>query len=371
LRSGRTAAIRAAGRLRLAGRRTVAYDEPRDLVLHRREQLARHPNAVRFVATSEDGSTVLARTYYSIGGGFVVDEGAPLATAEATVPYPFSSGGELLARCGETGLSVAALMSLNEQAKRSAREIHDGLVEIWEAMSASIDAGMTAEGLLPGFLKVPRRARRLHEQLGKRAAGVDPLDAMEWLNLYARAVSEENAAGGRVVTAPTNGAAGIVPAVIRYYVDFVPGADEAHIVDFLLAAGAVATLCMQAASISGAEVGCQGEVGSACAMAAAGFCQVLGGAPGQVENAAEIAIEHHLGLTCDPVGGFVQVPCIERNAVAAVTAVNAARMALSGDGTHRVSLDQVLETMRQTGADMKSKYKETSRGGLAVNVPAC
>jgi L-serine dehydratase len=263
------------------------------------------------------------------------------------------------------------IMLENEKVIRSETEVRRRLLEIWAAMRECVDRGLHADGVLPGYLKVPRRARRLHEQLVQNSSTGTQLEAMSWLNLFALAVSEENAAGGRVVTAPTNGAAGIVAAVLHYYEAFVAGADDDGVVNFLLTAGAIASLCKQAASISGAEVGCQGEVGSACAMAASGFCAVLGGTPAQIENAAEIAIEHHLGLTCDPVGGFVQVPCIERNAVAAVTAVNAANMALGGDGTHMVSLDQALEAMRQTGADMMTKYKETSRGGLAVNVTEC
>jgi len=366
----RIARIREVGEIALPAATPIRFVEDEHLVFHRREQLPRHPNALRFVAAASSDTELLAATYYSIGGGFIVgDDPAPDGPGPE-VPHPFSSGQELLEQCRGAGASIAEVMLANELAFRPYAEIGQRLLAIWQAMSDCIDRGMAAEGLLPGFLKVPRRARGLHEQLEARSARGD-LDVMGWLNLFALAVSEENAAGGRVVTAPTNGAAGIVPAVLRYYVSTTAEAGEEAVIEFLLVAGAIARLCKAAASISGAEVGCQGEVGSACAMAAAAFCHVLGGDPAQVENAAEIAIEHHLGLTCDPVGGFVQVPCIERNAVAAVTAVTAARLALAGDGIHRVSLDQALATMRQTGADMKTKYKETSRGGLAVNVTAC
>jgi L-serine dehydratase len=341
-----------------------------DLVLHRRRALPGHPNGMRFTALAADGTELLAKTYFSVGGGFVVDEQASGVRPDRTpVVHPFASGAELLSLTRSTGLSVARLMLANETAWRAEPEIHAGLLRIWRVMSDCIDAGLTAEGLLPGGLKVRRRAAATARQL--RAEGNAEAHAMEWLTVYAMAVNEENAAGGRVVTAPTNGAAGIIPAVLRYYLEFVPGASPDGVVRFLLTAAAIGLLFKENASISGAEVGCQGEVGSACAMAAAGLAEVLGGTPEQVENAAEIGMEHNLGLTCDPVGGLVQIPCIERNGMAAVKAVTAARMALRGDGRHHVSLDKVIKTMKETGADMKDKYKETARGGLAVNVIEC
>jgi L-serine dehydratase len=322
---------------------------------------------------------VRERTYYSVGGGFVVDEeaaGADRIKADDTVlRYPFETGAELLERCGESGLSISEVMLANETAWRSEDEVRAGLLEIWSVMQECVRNGCTNEGTLPGGLKVPRRApalyRRLLDEQSSPNGELDPLNAMDWVDLFALAVNEENAAGGRVVTAPTNGAAGILPAVLHYYTRFVPGASEDGVVRFLLAAGAIGVLYKQNASISGAEVGCQGEVGSACSMAAGALCEVIGGTPDQVENAAEIGMEHNLGLTCDPVGGLVQVPCIERNAMAAVKAINAARIAMRGDGRHIVSLDKVIKTMRETGADMKIKYKETARGGLAVNVIEC
>jgi L-serine dehydratase len=308
-----------------------------------------------------------------VGGGFVVDEDAVgedrIKLDDTVLKYPFRTGDELLRLSGETGLSISALMLENEKAWRSEEEIRAGLLEIWEVMRGCVARGLTREGLLPGGLKVRRRAANSARQL--RAEGDPATHAMEWVTLYAMAVNEENAAGGRVVTAPTNGAAGIIPAVLHYYMNFVPGADEDGAVRFLLTAGAIGMLFKENASISGAEVGCQGEVGSACSMAAGGLAEVLGGSPEQVENAAEIGMEHNLGLTCDPVGGLVQIPCIERNGMAAVKAVTAARMALRGDGRHHVSLDKVIKTMKETGADMKVKYKETARGGLAVNVIEC
>jgi L-serine dehydratase len=341
-----------------------------DLVLHRRRSLPGHPNGMRFTALGADGTELLAKTYFSVGGGFVVDEQTSGVRPEHTpVTYPFSSGADLLSLTRSTGLSISRLMLANETAWRPESEIHAGLLKIWQVMSDCIDAGLTAEGLLPGGLKVRRRAAATARQL--RAEGNPEAHAMEWLTVYAMAVNEQNAAGGRVVTAPTNGAAGIIPAVLRYYLGFVPGASPDGVVRFLLTAAAIGWLFKENASISGAEVGCQGEVGSACAMAAAGLAEVLGGTPEQVENAAEIGMEHNLGLTCDPVGGLVQIPCIERNGMAAVKAVTAARMALRGDGRHHVSLDKVIKTMKETGADMKDKYKETARGGLAVNVIEC
>ncbi|MEU4425182.1 L-serine ammonia-lyase [Actinoplanes sp. NPDC024001] len=341
-----------------------------DLVLHRRRSLPEHPNGMTFTALGADGAELLRKTYFSVGGGFVVDERTRGVRADDTsLPYPFSSGAELLSLTRATGLSISRLMLVNETAWRPEAEVRSGLLHLWSVMAECIDSGLDAEGVLPGGLKVRRRAAATARQL--RAAGNPPEHAMEWLTAYAMAVNEQNAAGGRVVTAPTNGAAGIIPAVLRYYLDFVPGASPEGVVRFLLTAGAIGLLFKENASISGAEVGCQGEVGSACAMAAAGLAEVLGGTPEQVENAAEIGMEHNLGLTCDPVGGLVQIPCIERNGMAAVKAVTAARMALRGDGRHHVSLDKVIKTMKETGADMKIKYKETARGGLAVNVIEC
>jgi len=312
-----------------------------------------------------------------VGGGFVVNEGATgedhLVADQTVQPHPFGSAAELLARCEETGKPIWRLMLENELAWRSEDEIRDGLLRIWEAMRQCVARGCRETGVLPGGLKVPRRAPQLYEELASRPEEgfKDPLTVLDWVNLYALAVNEENAAGGRVVTAPTNGAAGIVPAVLHYYRRFIPGADDEGVIRFLLTAAAVGILYKENASISGAEVGCQGEVGVACSMAAAGLCAVLGGTDAQVENAAEIGMEHNLGLTCDPVGGLVQIPCIERNAMGSVKAINASRIALRGDGSHKVSLDRVIKTMRETGADMKTKYKETSRGGLAINVIEC
>ncbi|MEV6342948.1 L-serine ammonia-lyase [Actinoplanes sp. NPDC051851] len=337
-----------------------------DLVLHRKRSLPGHPNGMTFTAYDRNGAELTSRTYYSIGGGFVVEAGSAPAPDAA---YTIKSGQELLAATRTTGLSISGLMLAQEAEKRPEAEVRTGLLRIWQVMRECVDAGLTTEGLLPGGLNVRRRAAVTARQL--RAAGDPERHAMEWLTVFAMAVNEQNAAGGRVVTAPTNGAAGIIPAVLHYYTRFVPGADDDGVVRFLLAAGAIGMLFKQNASISGAEVGCQGEVGSACAMAAAGLAEVLGGTPEQVENAAEIGMEHNLGLTCDPIGGLVQIPCIERNGMAAVKAVTAARMALRGDGRHHVSLDKVIKTMKETGADMKSKYKETARGGLAVNVIEC
>lgn len=369
------ARIRESGRVRLLGKREVRFTEDEDLVMHRRVSLPYHPNGMIFTAWDAAGEKLCERTYYSVGGGFVVDEaatGAARVVPDTTpVPYPFRTAAELLAHTQATGLPISGVMLANEQAWRSEREIRDGLLRIWRVMCECIDRGSTREGVLPGGLKVRRRAPALRRALESRADPADPLVALDWVTLFALAVNEENAAGGRVVTAPTNGAAGIVPAVLSYYMRFVPGANEDGVVRFLLTAGAIGVLYKENASISGAEVGCQGEVGSACSMAAGGLAEVLGGTPEQVENAAEIAMEHNLGLTCDPVGGLVQIPCIERNAVGAIKAVTAARMALRGDGTHHVSLDKVIKTMRETGADMKDKYKETARGGLAVNIIEC
>ncbi|RAJ63346.1 L-serine dehydratase [Streptomyces sp. Amel2xB2] len=378
----RVAAVRAARRLRLLGAEIgdaheIDFDERSQLVLHRRRSLPYHANGMTLCARDASGTPLLEKTYYSVGGGFVVDEslladetGAGRIKLDDTVlTHSFRTGDELLRLTRETGLSVSELMLQNERAWRSEAEIRAGLLEIWEVMRACVARGLTREGILPGGLKVRRRAATAARQL--RAEGGREAHATEWLTLYAMAVNEENAAGGRVVTAPTNGAAGIIPAVLHYYTEFVPGADEDGIVRFLLAAGAIGLLFKENASISGAEVGCQGEVGSACSMAAGGLAEVLGGGPEKVENAAEIGIEHNLGLTCDPIGGLVQIPCIERNGMAAVKAVTAARMALRGDGRHHVSLDKAIKTMKETGADMKVKYKETARGGLAVNVIEC
>jgi L-serine dehydratase len=369
------AGVRETGLLALPGGREIAFDPDEDIVLHRRKRLPFHSNAMVFAAADEHGEKVLERTYYSIGGGFVLgqdSDGAPRIEEDATpVPYPFGTGAELLAWTGKTGLPISGVMMANEKARRDEAEVRAGLLRIWQVMRECVEAGCQAEGVLPGGLKVRRRARGLRETLDRTADPADPLYAMEWVTLYALAVNEQNASGGRVVTAPTNGAAGIIPAVLHYYVTFVPGADDDGVVACLLTAAAIGALFKQNASISGAEVGCQGEVGSACSMAAAGLAEVLGGTPEQVENAAEIGVEHNLGLTCDPVGGLVQIPCIERNAIASVKAITAARMAVRGDGTHHVSLDKAIKTLRETGADMKDKYKETARGGLAVNVIEC
>ncbi|MET9901460.1 L-serine ammonia-lyase [Streptomyces sp. NPDC006446] len=365
--------IKSSGRINLLGEHEIDFSFDDDLVLHRRKTLPYHANGMTIFAYDASGELVLEKTYYSVGGGFVVDEDAVgedrIKLDDTVLKYPFRTGDELLRLTKETGLSISALMLENERAWRTEDEIREGLLGIWRVMQACVSRGMAREGILPGGLRVRRRAAHSARQL--RAEG-DPLaHAMEWITLYAMAVNEENAAGGRVVTAPTNGAAGIIPAVLHYYINFVPGADEEGVVRFLLAAGAIGMLFKENASISGAEVGCQGEVGSACSMAAGALAEVLGGSPEQVENAAEIGMEHNLGLTCDPVGGLVQIPCIERNGMAAVKAVTAARMSMRGDGSHMVSLDKVIKTMKETGADMSVKYKETARGGLAVNIIEC
>ncbi|WP_411374601.1 L-serine ammonia-lyase [Arthrobacter sp. MPF02] len=361
--------------LHIAGTHRVDFNWEEDVVLHRRKSLPAHPNGMTFRAFDHSGAVLSERSFYSIGGGFVVDgdaAGADKVVADTTVqPYPFSTGDELLEICRRENMSISDVMLANELVWRSEAELREKLLDLWDVMRECVQNGCNAEGILPGGLKVPRRAPQLYKTLSQDSGSTDALRAMEWVNLFALAVNEENAAGGRIVTAPTNGAAGIVPAVLHYYMKFVPGADDDGVVRFLLAAAAVGILFKTNASISGAEVGCQGEVGSACSMAAAGLCEVLGGTPAQVENAAEVGIEHNLGLTCDPVGGLVQIPCIERNAIASVKAINAARLALHGDGSHKVSLDKAIKTMRDTGADMKTKYKETSRGGLAVNVIEC
>lgn len=374
-------AIRATGQLRVAGQHAVQFKEKDHLAFYRRETLPFHPNGMRCIAYDAAGAELLNRCYYSVGGGFVVsDEVAAdgskqkvLAPDVTVLPYPFHSGDELMQQCKTAGISIAELMRRNERHWRSDADIDAGLHKIWAVMQACVERGCRTQGVLPGGFKIKRRAADLHHKLrsNPEAALRDPLQVLDWVNLYALAVNEENAAGGRVVTAPTNGAAGIVPAVLHYYVRFVATSTPSGVIDFLLTAAAIGMLYKENASISGAEVGCQGEVGVACSMAAAALCAVMGGTPEQVENAAEIGMEHHLGLTCDPVGGLVQIPCIERNAIASVKAINAARMALHGDGTHHVSLDKVIKTMRETGADMMTKYKETARGGLAVNIVEC
>ncbi len=366
-------AVRLNRRLALPGGPEIDFDESTDLLLLGRESLPGHPNGMRFRAFDEANTVLSERVYYSVGGGFVHDESAPAqpsTTAGRVVPHPFRTADELLAHCRASGLAVSGVMRANERALGEDAEIDAGLLRIWRVMADCVRRGCERDGVLPGGLFVPRRAKTLYDKLNSEQSD-DPLVTMDWVSLYAMAVNEENAAGGRVVTAPTNGAAGIVPAVLHYYRHFVPGADDAGTVRFLLTAGAIGVVLKETGSISGAEVGCQGEVGSACAMAAGALTEVLGGTPEQVENAAEIGLEHHLGLTCDPIGGLVQIPCIERNAVAAVKAINASRIALRGNGIHVVSLDKAIRTMRATGADMSDKYKETSRGGLAVNVIEC
>ena len=372
--AGRVAAIRESGVLKLLGRKALAFDYRNDLVMHRSESLPFHPNGMRFTAYDAQGDIVNSRTFYSVGGGFIVDDTATGADTvvddPAVLSYPFTTADELLQQCREHGLSISALMLENEKAWRPAAEIRSGLLELWQVMSACIDKGCQTEGILPGGLKVKRRAAQLYRQLKSQSGslGDDSLVTLDWVTLYALAVNEENAVGGRVVTAPTNGAAGIIPAVLKYYLEHCKGSGEDDVCRYLLTAAAIGILYKINASISGAEVGCQGEVGSACSMAAGALTDALGGTPEQVENAAEIAMEHNLGLTCDPIGGLVQVPCIERNAMGAIKAISAARMAMRGNGEHYVSLDQVIKTMRDTGRDMHNKYKETARGGLAVNV---
>ncbi|KAK45399.1 serine dehydratase [Caballeronia jiangsuensis] len=372
----RLAQIRETKSLELAGVRRIGFDVKSQIAFLRREVLPLHPNGMRFTALDREGEPVDTQAYYSVGGGFVVDDtGKRMNGVQAVkrVPYPFKTGVDLLRICGESGLSIAEVMLANESVWRTPSAIREGLLQIRDVMAGAIARGCSTEGVLPGPLKVKRRAPAFFRQLKAplQACVGDPLSMIDWINLYAMAVTEENAAGGRIVTAPTNGAAGIIPAVLQYYLKFVPGSNDDGVVAFLLTAAAIGLLYKENASNSGAEVGCQGEVGVACSMAAAALAAVLGGSPEQVENAAEIGMEHNLGMTCDPVGGRVQIPCIERNAMGAVKAVNAARMALRGNGKHYVSLDKVIKTMRETGADMKTKYKETSRGGLAVNVIEC
>jgi L-serine dehydratase len=371
----RVDAVRDDRSLRLGGTTRVAFDRRTDLVLHRRKSLPEHPNGMTFAVYDDGGTVVASRTYFSIGGGFVVEKGkdgrVQVFEDRTEVPHPFSTGAELLARCAEHDLSISALMMLNEQAWRCEQDVRAGLLEIWAVMQTCVENGFRRPGTLPGGLQVPRRAPALHAKLTAAEATGIPPNHIDWLNLFALSVNEENASGGRVVTAPTNGAAGIIPSLLHYYSRFVRGASDDGVIRFLLTAAAIGIVIKTNASISGAEMGCQGEVGSACSMAAAALCEVLGGSPTQVENAAEMGIEHNLGLTCDPIGGLVQIPCIERNAIAAVTALNAAQLSLHGDGVHKVSLDQAIKTMRDTGHDMLDKYKETSRGGLAVNVVEC
>jgi L-serine dehydratase len=388
----RVKAVHDSRRIKLLGTHEVDFDPAEALIFHRREKLPLHANGMRFTALGAAGANapLAERIYYSVGGGFVVDHaGAPADGStpadQVKVPYPFNSGEELLKLASEHGMSLSTLMLENEKALVSEPEVRRQLLAIWHAMEACVKRGCEREGILPGGLKVRRRAAQLYRKLKSdprgpkwsggdslpAAGSTDPLVIMDWVNLFALAVNEENAAGGRVVTAPTNGAAGIIPAVLMYYRRFLPNADDEGTLRFLLTAAAIGALYKKNASISGAEVGCQGEVGVACSMAAGALAEVMGGTPAQVENAAEIGMEHNLGLTCDPIGGLVQVPCIERNAMGAVKAINAARLALQGDGTHKVSLDKVIKTMWRTGADMSSKYKETARGGLAVNIIEC
>ena len=376
---GTLAAIKASHRISPPGLPELAFDPARDLIFDYGPALPGHANALILKATDAQGDVILQETYYSIGGGFVVTEAELAAAASsktrarADVPYPFETAAEMLAMAAQSHLAIAQMKRANELKFRSQAEIDQGIARLWDVMNACISKGMEGTGILPGGLKVRRRAKGIHQALlAERGLNQTPPHVInDWMSLYAMAVNEENAAGGQVVTAPTNGAAGVLPAVLRYYLDHVPGASTAKIADFMLTAAAIGGLCKHNASISGAECGCQAEVGSAAAMAAAGFAAVLGGTPEQVENAAEIALEHHLGMTCDPVRGLVQVPCIERNGLGAIKAVSAASLALRGDGQHLVSLDVCIETMRQTGRDMHEKYKETSLGGLAVNVPNC
>ncbi len=369
--------IRSNGQLCLSGEHVIPYNEKTDLIFHRREVLPKHANGMKFNAYAKDGSLIKSAIYYSVGGGFVVnddiDADDPFVEDNTQVKFPFNTAEELLKIVKDEGISISTLMLENEKAWRTESEINTKLLTIWQTMKGCVDRGCKREGILPGGLKVKRRAPSLLRKLKAAQNHNDDLVIMDWVNLYALAVNEENAAGGRVVTAPTNGAAGIIPAVLFYYVQHhcKGQADDESIIRFLLTAAAIAILYKKNASISGAEVGCQGEVGVACSMAAGALTEVLGGTPDQVENAAEIGMEHNLGLTCDPVGGLVQVPCIERNAMGAIKAINAARLALRGDGSHKVSLDKVIKTMRETGADMKTKYKETARGGLAVNIIEC
>ncbi|MBW4051925.1 MAG: L-serine ammonia-lyase [Proteobacteria bacterium] len=365
--------IRTSHRIRLLGRQEIDFDEKSDLLLLRSERLPGHPNGMRFAAVAADGTALREEEYYSIGGGFIVRGGeshAREASERPRPPYPFTSAAELLSLCRENGLELYELVLANERTWASEQQVRAGVLQLWNVMQGCVERGFHQTGVLPGPMKVRRRAPKLYRVLSESGAPT-PLDIMDWVNAFALAVNEENAAGGRVVTAPTNGAAGIVPAVLHFYRRFEPGASDEGVIRFLLSAAAIGMLYKRNASISGAEMGCQGEVGVACSMAAAGLVAALQGSNEQIENAAEIGMEHNLGLTCDPVGGLVQIPCIERNAMGAVKAINAARLAMRGDGSHKVSLDHVIATMRQTGADMSTIYKETSQGGLAVNVTEC
>lgn len=366
--------VRRSERLSLLGEHEVAFDYDMNLLFLRNEVLPRHSNGMRCTALDADENTLLAEEFYSIGGGFFVrgeDEmGDGSEDGDARLPHAFESSADLLQQCRDQDLTIHELMFANERVWRNEAEVREKLLEIWRVMKACVDRGLQQDGILPGGLNVPRRAPKLFRALLNQEKST-AMDVMDWINLFALAVNEENAAGGRVVTAPTNGAAGIIPAVLHYYDRFVDDADDEGILRFLLTAGAIGILYKKNAGISGAEMGCQGEVGVACSMAAGGLVAALGGSNEQVENAAEIGMEHNLGLTCDPIAGLVQIPCIERNAMGSLKAINAARMALRGDGTHKVSLDQVIRTMQQTGKDMQTIYKETSLGGLAVNVPEC
>jgi L-serine dehydratase len=370
-------AIQNSGSIDLPGKANIKFEQKTDLIFNKRETLPHHSNGMRFAAFDQNDELLIEREYYSVGGGFVVNQDEAAADRimkdKSELPYTFTSGDKLLELCDSHDMSIADIMLANEKTWRSEQEIRSGLLKIWAAMQSCILRGYNSSGVLPGGLKVQRRAPALFRELSDQdqAKNQDPLKIIDWVNLYALAVNEENAAGGRVVTAPTNGAAGIIPAVLSYYDHFIPDSNEDGIIEFLLTAGAIGILYMLNASISGAEVGCQGEVGVACSMAAGGLTAAVGGTVLQVENAAEIGMEHNLGLTCDPVGGLVQIPCIERNAMGSVKAINAQRLALQGDGSNKVSLDKVIKTMRETGADMKNHYKETSRGGLAVNVIEC
>ncbi|MGC1296556.1 MAG: L-serine ammonia-lyase [Alloacidobacterium sp.] len=371
--------IRGTHQLSLAGRKPIAFDESTDLLFHRDRMFpegaqTHHPNGVRFSASDASGATLASEVFFSIGGGFIVSdaEGAGDATVMSTaqLPHPFKSADELLQMAADKQLTIWNLMLENESALRSPEEVRSGILRIWSVMQGCIDRGMRTEGILPGGLNVRRRAPRLTQRLREKGSA-DPLAPLDWVTVYAMAVNEENAAGGRVVTAPTNGAAGVIPAVARYYRDFVPGADDEGILRYFLASAAIGILYKENASISGAEVGCQGEVGVACSMAAGGLMAAMNGTNGQIEHAAEIGMEHNLGMTCDPIGGLVQIPCIERNAMGAVKAVHACRIALNELESHKVSLDQVIKTMYLTGLDMQSRYKETSLAGLALNVIEC
>lgn len=373
----RVNAIRTTHTLNLLGKKKITFNESQDLLFHMELQLPYHPNGMRFTAYNEYGKEVFSEVYYSVGGGFIVDHDTAskdkhLGEDEHKLPYPFFTGDELLKVCRENNMTIAELMMENEKSWRTEKEVRDGLLHIWSAMKACVIRGCKEEGILPGGLKVKRRAAGLYRALtAESGTKKHPAEVMEWVSLWALAVNEENAAGGRVVTAPTNGAAGVIPAVMHYYEKLTENPTDDGIIRFMLAAGAMGILYKEGASISAAEMGCMGEVGVACSMAAAGLTAAFNGTNEQIENAAEIGMEHNLGLTCDPIMGLVQIPCIERNTMGAVKAINATLLALQGDGTHRVSLDQVIATMRQTGIDMKSIYKETSLGGLAVNVPEC